>query len=119
MSLLSGEELSKRVAELYKIDAINVSVFTETIATEKYRYSCDSYLHEDSAYCFELANEYGIHWHEFPYKGSINGKMVAMMSTSTLQPGCMGFVEVEIFNNDRNQAARTAILRSLIAIKEY
>lgn len=108
MSQLNGVELSKKVAKLYDIEARD-SKFWTTGELEDHVY--ENWLHEDSERCFELSLKHGIHYYEFPYHG---GKKIC---TNIMNAEGTSVVEVDI-KECRYQAARDAILLSLLAMKE-
>lgn len=102
------EELSKRVAELYGIDANSerVQLGFKSIPT-------GTWLHDDSARCFELACEHELDINPHRFNG-----IVEAIDCDT----CSGINDdleyLDAHNNDKALATRIAILKCLVKMKE-
>lgn len=100
------KELSKRVAELYEIDktafatSINKSGGSSTVTT---------WLHDDSARCFELMVEHSISIKE--YYGVFDGVRATTKTAIIVD-------ENYIIYKDKCLATRIAILKCLVKMKK-
>jgi len=101
MTTLIGIKLSKKVAELY---GINAKHFEYEAGDRDIERCFDVWLHEDSARCFELAHE---HWLVINFHND----------TGFVGPSCNSDLDERVTETTM-QAYRTAILQCLVAMKE-